>query len=84
MKREHNSVSSIEIFKRPSIDDPSSGTVTSGNVASDLPNTANSRLKPTMEKQSARFGVNSNSYTTSVRPSTSLISCPIAVPSGKM
>ena len=61
MKREHNSVSAIEIFKRPSIDGPSSRTVTSGNVASVLSNTANSRLKPTMEKQSARFGVNSNS-----------------------
>ena len=44
----------------------------------------NSRDKPTIEKQSARLAVNSNSYTVSSSISASLISKPIGVPSGKI
>ena len=44
----------------------------------------NSRDKPTIEKQSARLAVNSNSYTVSLSMSASLISKPIGVPSGKI
>ena len=68
----------------PSMEAPVSFTIITGNKAFWFVMIPNSRDKPTMEKQSARLAVNSNSYTVSTSISDSLISKPIGVPSGKI
>ena len=84
VKRVQRSSASISTDALPSIDSPFSLTMITGNRAFRFVIIPNSRDKPTIEKQSARLAVSSNSYTVSFIPNTSFTSRPIGVFSGKM